>query len=462
MGLKAGLQILQQTGKAVVNYTDNAARFIAKNENDAVGFFCRKAKPINPTELKDLRIASEAIGDTFEQTIKIKSPTNVRSYIVDNDTCDIFPFAKIRSIKTSDGQLQASGMILCHLSDFPPQQGFIDTARSAIGAARDSVHFAVNHAPTSHFAGCWDNKTYAILAPMESTLKIKSNTFFGGVPADFYSKGKIKLPQDAVVVKFNETIPQGKYRISDTSVIDEIKGSDKFILIETSEKNMKKAVDNIVQKLGYEFKDSTEAWYWGSETSVNRFEDFESFNKLLARFGMKTAFHTYTPNNKVDMLIEKIMERSYLEQPWNITKGNDVIFDAKKEALEILDYIKKYTDETNYDLDYDITKLKEIILTSDSPVKALDDIKNTFGITTPIALEKKKFDVLGVREYTAEQKENIIQYSILERIASTPIAKTEKALLKYILEPNQTNFNGIKNSYSLEDLLSDLTKVQFE
>ena len=225
---------------------------------------------------------------------------------------------------------------------------------------------------------------------------------------------------------------------------------------------MKIAVDNIVQKLGYEFKDSTEAWYWGSETSVNSFEDFESFNKLLARFGMKTAFHTYTPNNKVDMLIEKIIERSYLEQPWNITKGNDVIFDAKKEALEILDYIKKYADETNYDLDYDITKLKEIILTSDSPVKALDDIKNTFGITTPIALEKKKFDVLSVREYTAEQKENIIQYSILERIASTPIAKTEKALLKYILEPNQTNFNGIKNSYSLEDLLSDLTKVQFE
>ena len=451
MGLKAGLQIIQQAGKVATGYAD-----------DAVGIFCRKPVTVNPAELKGLRFAPEAIGDTFKQTIKIKSSTNVRSYIVDDDTCDIFPFAKIRSIKTSDGQLQASGMILCHLSDFPPQQGFIDTARSAIGAARDSVHFAVNHAPTSHSAGCWDNKTYAILAPMESTLKIKSNTFWGGVPADFYSKGKIKLPQDAVVVKFNETIPQGKYRISDTSVIDEIKGSDKFILIETSEKNMKKAVDNIVQRLGYEFKDSTEAWVWGSETSVNRFEDFESFSKFLTRFGMKTAFHTYTPNNKVDMLIEKIMERSYLEQPWYITKGNDVIFDAKKEALEILDYIKKYADETNYDLDYDITKLKEIILTSDSPVKALDDIKNTFGITTPIALEKKKFDVLGVREYTAEQKENIIQYSILEKVASTPIAKTEKVLFKYILEPNQTNLNDFKNSYSLEDLFSDIAKVSFD
>ena len=57
MGLKAGLHLLQQTGKAVANYADDAARLVAKNGDDAVGIFCRKAKPINPTELKDLRFA---------------------------------------------------------------------------------------------------------------------------------------------------------------------------------------------------------------------------------------------------------------------------------------------------------------------------------------------------------------------------------------------------------------------
>ena len=68
MGLKAGLHLLQQTGKAVVNYADDAARLVAKNGDDSVGIFCRKAKPINPTELKDLRFAQEAIGDTFATT----------------------------------------------------------------------------------------------------------------------------------------------------------------------------------------------------------------------------------------------------------------------------------------------------------------------------------------------------------------------------------------------------------
>lgn len=34
MGLKAGLQILQQTGKAVANYADDAARLVAKNGDD--------------------------------------------------------------------------------------------------------------------------------------------------------------------------------------------------------------------------------------------------------------------------------------------------------------------------------------------------------------------------------------------------------------------------------------------
>ena len=42
MGLKAGLHLLQQTGKAVANYADDAARLVAKNGDDAVGIFAEK------------------------------------------------------------------------------------------------------------------------------------------------------------------------------------------------------------------------------------------------------------------------------------------------------------------------------------------------------------------------------------------------------------------------------------
>ena len=67
MGL-AGLYVLQKAGEIATSYADDTARLVAKSADDAVGFFCRKAKPINPTELKSLRFAPEAIGDTFTAT----------------------------------------------------------------------------------------------------------------------------------------------------------------------------------------------------------------------------------------------------------------------------------------------------------------------------------------------------------------------------------------------------------
>lgn len=53
MGLKAGLQIIQQAEKVATGYADYA-----------VGIFCRKPVTVNPAELKGLRFAPEAIGDT--------------------------------------------------------------------------------------------------------------------------------------------------------------------------------------------------------------------------------------------------------------------------------------------------------------------------------------------------------------------------------------------------------------
>ena len=55
MGLKAGLQIIQQAGKVATGYVD-----------DAVGMFCRKPITVNPAELKGLRFAPKAIGDTVK------------------------------------------------------------------------------------------------------------------------------------------------------------------------------------------------------------------------------------------------------------------------------------------------------------------------------------------------------------------------------------------------------------
>lgn len=59
MGLKVGLQLLQQAGKVATNYAD-----------DAVGIFCRKAKPIKSAKLEGLRFTPDAVGDTMQVAVK--------------------------------------------------------------------------------------------------------------------------------------------------------------------------------------------------------------------------------------------------------------------------------------------------------------------------------------------------------------------------------------------------------
>lgn len=70
MGLQTGLQIIGKAIDAARLATQsgvNVARAVATKAGDVVGIFCRKAKPVNPAELKVLRFAPETIvGDTVK------------------------------------------------------------------------------------------------------------------------------------------------------------------------------------------------------------------------------------------------------------------------------------------------------------------------------------------------------------------------------------------------------------
>ena len=109
------------------------------------------------------------------------------------DNTSLFPFAKRHPLNDSGSRLAEDGLVLTHLTDFVPRNGVIDTARSAIKAPRDSVHFAVNHAVTAHAMGSWDTKPIALILPWANTMKIKGNNFFGGVAGDFYSRGPVNF-----------------------------------------------------------------------------------------------------------------------------------------------------------------------------------------------------------------------------------------------------------------------------
>ena len=169
-----------------------------------------------------------------------------RTRTVSAESKNLFSFAKRHPLKTSGQELNEDGMLLTHLGDFLPRDGYIDTARSAIGASRDSVHFAVNHAVTSHLGGSWVDKKFAYLIPMRAARASGENTFVGGIASDFYSHGRVKIPEGAIIVRRTESIKPGKFRISDASKIDEFKDLHGVKVIETSNRLLIRYCKNLV------------------------------------------------------------------------------------------------------------------------------------------------------------------------------------------------------------------------
>lgn len=373
--------------------------------------------------------------------------------LVDTNNKELFPFAKTHPLKAPGGILAEDGMVLTHITDYLPNDGYIDTTRSAVGGVRDSVHFAVNHGVAEHAIGNnWYGKPYAILTPMESTLNTPGNKFVGGIPADFYSKGRIKLPKDAVIVRYNDKIPQGKYKILNASGIKELRNLRGIKLIETSEKNMKTNVDNIVQKLGYELKDAPNAFYWGEPGSNLSFKELKRFSKFLQANDMIPAFHTYTPNGKTEMLIETIMSRSKLNLGWTFEKDGKLIADAKGDTLKLLDYIENYAKKTKYPLDFDIPKLKEIFSKSSTPKAALDEISKTMNIKSSINNDISKLEYL--KELETIEQEIAFQSVKTQLIGGRGVSAIEKILNDYVLHPCQKIFSGLYDANEI--LLSEI------
>lgn len=287
----------------------------------------------------------------------------------------LFSFATKHRLKNPKGKLLEDGMILTHLTDFAPNRGYIDSARSGAGFVCDSVHFAVNHGVKSHLEGNWNSKKYAILMPMNIARQTAGNNFVGGVAADFYSKGRVKIPKGSVLVRYNEKVLKGQYQILDASKIEEFKDLHGVKLIETSSTDMSAVVDNIVSRLGYRTK-SGSAYTWGGSMY-----DFNSFNSYLRRNEMKPMFHSYTPNAKIEQLIENIKGRATNSAEW-VVKDNtgNVIIDYQQECLQSLKYIEEFTKRTGFPNDFDTSQIAQIIRTSKTPQEALDLIESRLNI----------------------------------------------------------------------------------
>lgn len=373
--------------------------------------------------INTIRTASELFKP---QTVLVKSK-------------QLFSFATKHQLKSPNGELLEDGMILTHLTDFIPKHGYIDTARSGAGMVRDSVHFAVNHGVTGHLGGNWNFKKYAILMPMNAAKQTAGNKFVGGIAGDFYSKGKIKIPKGSILVRKSLSVPEGQYRISDASKIDEFKELHGVKLIETSEFDIKSTVDNIIHRLGYKVK-SGDFNTWGGSLS-----DFNSFNSYLRKNGLKPMMHTYTPNGKTEQLIMNLKCRANNTAGWAVKdKAGNIIIDYQKEYLQSLKYIEKFTKKTGFPNDFDTNQLAQIIRTSKTPQDALSLIESKLKIKSLEPIKKK-----GISEL-----ELLTHYRGC--VGGNDIEKyTDNVILNYLKKANKKTLEQLYNCPSTAECQPD-------
>ena len=343
----------------------------------------------------------------------------------------LFSFAKSHPFKTKTGELNEKGLVLTHLTDFFPENGYIETARSAIGGARDSVHFAVNHGVTSHDWGSWDGTKYAVIMNWKRTLNESENVFIGGIPSDIFSAGKVKIPKGSVIIKRNPEL-KAKYKLVDTPK----SLPEGTIVIETSAENMKEATDEVIKLLGYRTKNAVDPSFWGDCRQTTKVlensriipcnavrrsgvKDMRLFRQLLSEKGMKMMAHAQTPNCMAEYLIEEIFIFSALNKKWISEYNGKVINNTKEQLLNHIDfleqlskgnnnksdfhilafknimskfakcfgYVGKQAKNNNYRLDFDLSALKEIILKSKTPSEAAELIQRDLKINPMSDLE---------------------------------------------------------------------------
>jgi hypothetical protein len=94
-------------------------------------------------------------------------------------------------------------MVLTHVTDYPPSDGWIRTTMTANHGAssRYSVHFAVDAIVASHTFGNFDHASYTTLHSFRDLLRANPGRFVGGQPSDVFFVGDVRLPDSSVTLE---------------------------------------------------------------------------------------------------------------------------------------------------------------------------------------------------------------------------------------------------------------------
>jgi len=368
---------------------------------------------------------------------------------------DLFSFARKHPLKNASGEISEDGLVLCRMDNYNPVNGIIRTQRDAVvsqdglHAVRNSIHFSLNSPVENQFADFWSKNKNLYLIPYKNVDNI-----VGGSAVDIYTKGSVRIPKGTVIVRQNNAVAAGKYRVKDASAIEEFKDLHGVKVVETARTPYQVAT-SVIKKMGYEVQEGGQ-YGWGDAISLTFVNFMRKNNKFLAA-------HSNTPNGKIEQIINHLKMRSMMGKSWECTEdvtrvlppellnttgtvlkaeNGKIILkaDLKKEYLDMLNYVEKYAKNTGYPIDFDVKKLKQFISTAQTPKDAMQRINKELKLD-PIVLTNN-----------IECSESQFFFSSRMLVGSSGKAgqEVDNTIYKYV--------NGKINS-KINDLGSDITET---
>ena len=272
-----------------------------------------------------LRYAPKLESDVFQTTKKLVKADNY-----------LFSWAKQKP-EFSMTQLNPDSLALVHMTNYYPKDGQILSTYMAgktaegVGAARTTIHFALNKSVTEHTLGnAWNTMDYAIIAPFRETVKnMPKSKVIGGIQDDFFFQDVVKLPKESVIVKYNPKIGSGDFLVSETP--------EGIKLVETSNRKLNEAVNVVINKMGYTtYNDALKKFLGASEsemqllTSRPATEVKEIFNQIKISGGV---------NAYKELLQERLKSLDiFMDMP----NGKEIINQNKEAIFKEMEWIKLY------------------------------------------------------------------------------------------------------------------------
>ncbi len=350
-------------------------------------------------------------------------------YRYENDDKNLFKDCTLKKMKSFD-DIKPENLSLIHITNYFPNNGEILSLKEAsknsagAGECRSTVHFSLNQSvERDNTQISWASMKYAVILPFEKVLQeTPQEKIGGGKYGDFFFIDSVKLPEGSKIVKYNKNIQDGKFRISEAKNENgiPIKGVE---LIETSDPDICAAAQRVSEKMGYSTFDDIFYSTEEAKADAKKFKDFMNagdFSKITP--GSKELEEFLELSNRVNIRKAEAIER--LEEAWDIfcsdidccnleqgfnnpwtksdllihfigniliySNNNSWLYKNRETKVDFKDLITAQIDEIegmlpeNKKLGFDIQKLKQIVIKSDTPAQAIKTIEKELKLTPVI------------------------------------------------------------------------------